>query len=218
MKIIGIYGGGATGRMLYDQLSIDQNILSEYERIFFIDDTPGLTEEYGTEVFSFDSAIAKYSPEELYFFITVGDPVMRELLWKKIKEAGYSCTTWIHKNAFVSPSAKIGEGCMIDEYCAVDSNSVLRPNCYVYRGAIVGHDSIIGENSMIGVGSFIGGHTTIEKNVFFGAGAACRDGITIGHDSIVGINSAVYKDVPSEYSAIGNPARNMRRSDKKIFK
>lgn len=218
MKVLGIYGGGATGRMLYDQVSVDQRILDEYSKIIFVNDTNEVSSVYGIDCFSFEDTIAQCTPEEIRFLITVGDPAAREKLWVKIKKAGYSFATWVHRNAFISPSAAIGEGCMIDEYAAVDSCSILRPNTYVYRQASIGHDSIIGNNCMIGVSAFIGGHTIIEKNVFYGAGASCRDGVTIGHDSIVGINSAVYKDVPSEHSAIGNPARNMHRSDRKMFK
>lgn len=215
--LLGLYGAGATGRMLYDQLEIDPHIAEEFEKVVFIDDTPGLTESYGLKVYSFEDASKLYSPNDLKFLVTLGNPKAREVVWKKIKAVGYQGATWVHPDAFVSPSAEIGEGVIVDD-CSVDSRVVLKPNSYIYRNAIVGHDVTIGENGIICAASFIGGHTTLEKNIFYGAGAACRDGITIGHDSVIGINSAVYKDVPENSSVIGNPARNMRRSEKEIFK
>lgn len=214
--LLGLYGAGATGKMLYDQLEVDPNIAEEFEKVVFIDDTPGLTKSYGLEVYSFEDTLKLYSPDDLKFLVTLGNPKARETVWKKMKSSGYRGTTWVHPEAFVSPSAEIEEGVIIDN-CVIDSNVVVKSNVYVYRNALVGHDSIIGEHSIICAASFIGGHTTLEKNIFFGGCAACRDGITIGHDSVIGINSAVYKDVPECSSVIGNPARNMKRSEKEIF-
>lgn len=215
--LLGLYGAGATGRMLYDQLKLDSSIAEEYDEIMFIDDTPDITESYGVKVHSFNDASELYSPEKIKFLITLGDPRAREKIWKKIKSFGYQGATWIHPEAFVSPSAVVGEGVIIDN-CFIDSKVVIKPNVYIYRNALVGHDTVVGENSIICAASFVGGHTVLEKNIFYGGCAACRDGILIGHDSVVGINSAVYKDVPPNSSVIGNPARSIRRSEKEIFK
>jgi serine O-acetyltransferase len=54
-------------------------------------------------------------------------------------------------------------------------------------------------------------HPTLESNVVIGAGAKILGNITIGANSKVGANSVVVKDVPSDSTAIGIPARVIQR-------
>lgn len=81
--LLGLYGAGATGKMLYDQLEVDPNIAEEFEKVVFIDDTPGLTKSYGLEVYSFEDTLKLYSPDDLKFLVTLGNPKARETVWKK---------------------------------------------------------------------------------------------------------------------------------------
>ncbi len=48
---------------------------------------------------------------------------------------------------------------------------------------------------------------TIEDDVWIGANAFIRTGITIGKGSIVGANAVVLEDVPSLSIVVGNPAK-----------
>jgi len=42
--------------------------------------------------------------------------------------------------------------------------------------------------------------------------------VKIGDSSIIGMGSVVYKDIPDEVIALGNPARVARKNeDKKVF-
>lgn len=215
--LLGIYGAGGTGRMVHDRLEDEGNYIARYQEIVFIDDTPGKKECDGLRVVSFASACEAWSPGEIEYLIAVGDPAARKCLWEKIHDAGYACATWIHKDAYVSPSSTVAEGCIIDN-CEIDGNVAIGANTIVYFHAVVGHDSMIGEHCVISVGSFIGGHSALHDKVFFGPCATCRDNIVVGEGAVVGINAAVYKDVPEAYVAIGNPARNMRQSGEGLFK
>jgi serine O-acetyltransferase len=54
-------------------------------------------------------------------------------------------------------------------------------------------------------------HPTLGNNVVIGAGAKVLGNITIGENSKVGANSVVVKDVPPNSTAIGIPARVLKR-------
>ncbi|MCB4745836.1 MAG: serine O-acetyltransferase [Sulfurovum sp.] len=90
-------------------------------------------------------------------------------------------------------------------------------------GVVIGETTIIGNDVLIYQQVTLGGvstnqgkrHPTIENNVVLGAGAKILGNITIGENSKVGANSVVVKDVPSNSTAIGIPARVLKRGHDK---
>jgi serine O-acetyltransferase len=53
----------------------------------------------------------------------------------------------------------------------------------------------------------------IRDNVTLGAGSKILGGITVGDNAVVGANAVVIDDVPSDYVAVGVPARCRPRSN-----
>ena len=86
-------------------------------------------------------------------------------------------------------------------------------------GVVIGETAIIGDDVIIYQQVTLGGvstskgkrHPTLENNVVIGAGAKVLGNITIGANSKVGANSVVVKDVPPGSTAIGIPARVLKR-------
>ena len=86
-------------------------------------------------------------------------------------------------------------------------------------GAVIGETAVIGDDVLIYQQVTLGGvsltkgkrHPTLEKGVVIGAGAKVLGNITIGANSKVGANSVVVKDVPADSTAIGIPARVLKR-------
>jgi serine O-acetyltransferase len=84
---------------------------------------------------------------------------------------------------------------------------------------VIGETCIIGDDVIIYQQVTLGGvstskgkrHPTIENNVVVGAGSKVLGNITIGANSKVGANSVVVKDVPADSTAIGIPARVIKR-------
>jgi len=103
----------------------------------------------------------------------------------------------------IHPGAKIGRRVFIDHGV----------------GVVIGETTVIADNVLIYQQVTLGGvstskgkrHPTIEENVVIGAGAKVLGNITIGMNSKVGANSVVVKDVPADSTAIGIPARVLKR-------
>jgi serine O-acetyltransferase len=86
-------------------------------------------------------------------------------------------------------------------------------------GVVIGETVIIGDDVLIYQQVTLGGvstskgkrHPTVEDNVVIGAGAKVLGNIVIGKNSKVGANSVVVKDVPADSTAVGIPARVLKR-------
>jgi len=86
-------------------------------------------------------------------------------------------------------------------------------------GVVIGETSIIGDDVIIYQQVTLGGvstskgkrHPTVEDNVVIGAGAKVLGNILLGKNSKIGANSVVVKDVPADCTAIGIPARVLKR-------
>ena len=103
---------------------------------------------------------------------------------------------------------KIGEGCNIQNEVMIDyshnwliiigNNVTLAPRVH-----ILAHDA--STKPQLGYAKL--GLTTIDDDVFVGAGAIILPGVTIKKGSIVGAGSVVTSDVPENAVVAGNPAK-----------
>jgi serine O-acetyltransferase len=86
-------------------------------------------------------------------------------------------------------------------------------------GVVVGETAVIGDDVLIYQQVTLGGvstdkgkrHPTVEDGVVIGAGAKVLGNITIGANSKIGANSVVIKDVLPNSTAVGIPARIVKR-------
>lgn len=99
----------------------------------------------------------------------------------------------------IHPGATIGSGILIDHG----------------MGVVIGETAIVGNRVTIYHGTTLGGtgkesgkrHPTVGNDVIIGAGAKVLGPITIGDNSKVGANSVVLKDVPTNSTVVGIPAK-----------
>jgi serine O-acetyltransferase len=89
-------------------------------------------------------------------------------------------------------------------------------------GVVIGETAIIENDVLIYQGVTLGGvslnkgkrHPTIKSNSVIGSGAKVLGNITIGKNSKIGANSVVVCDVPKNCTAVGVPAKVIKREDK----
>jgi serine O-acetyltransferase len=107
----------------------------------------------------------------------------------------------------IHPGASIGEKLFIDHG----------------MGVVIGETAEVGNNVVMYHGVTLGGiggekgskrHPTVEDDVVIGAGAKILGPITIGKGAKIGANSVVLEDVPPYSTAVGAPARIIRKKNK----
>lgn len=91
------------------------------------------------------------------------------------------------------------------------------------NGIVIHRDVVIGPNCLLFQQVTIGGSTskpgmpTLGGHVDVGAGAKLLGGITIGDHAKIGANAVVLNDVPSGATAVGIPARVLRKASTEPF-
>lgn len=83
-------------------------------------------------------------------------------------------------------------------------------------GIVIARNVLIGENVTIFQHVTIAESdknriTVIEDNVMIGAGAVRLNNVHIGKDAKIGANAVVLKDIPAGCTAVGNPARIVKK-------
>ncbi|MBQ7570061.1 MAG: NeuD/PglB/VioB family sugar acetyltransferase [Synergistaceae bacterium] len=216
--ILGIYGSGGLGREMLELARIINNNNLRWENIIFIDDADkdgSLIN--GAEVYKYDEALNKF--KNLEITIGIGEPIIREKLFNKIKVDNIKAAALIHPGVHIPETTKIGEGATICMNDFISCNVVIGDNVYIQPSANIGHDSVLDEGAFISAFCNIAGAVHVGKYTYIGMSAAVKELINIGSYSIIGMYSAVYKDIPDEVVAVGNPARPMKRNEEhRVFK
>ena len=114
-----------------------------------------------------------------------------------------------HKTGIeIHPGATIGKGLFIDHGMGVviGETTEIGDNCTLYQGVTLG-----------GTGKDVGKrHPTLGNNVLVGAGAKVLGPFKIEDNSKIAANAVVLKEVPENSTAVGIPARVVRRHGRKL--
>lgn len=109
----------------------------------------------------------------------------------------------------IHPGSTIGKGLFIDHG----------------MGVVIGETAEVGDNVTIYHGVTLGGtgkhkgkrHPTIGNNVIIGSGAKVLGPINIGDNVKIGANSVVLKDIEDNKTAVGIPAKVVKKVNSKII-
>lgn len=205
--ILFIYGAGGAGNEVYDIAKRNNKSTAKYSAFYFVDDNLEEGFCYGTKVMQFSSCGEYMKDEDAEFVIAVGEPSVRNKLYKKIKGAGYTLGTLIDETAIISDTAQISEGCVIYGYAFISSEAVVKENCFIMFEAIIGHHARVESDCVICPKATVGGHSTVGPRTFLGLGSSMIQGADIGKNVIVGLGSMVFRSVEDGATVVGNPAR-----------
>ncbi len=215
---IAIYGSGGAGKEVFDLLEETPDERKKWEEILYIDDTVPSGEYWGCRRFPFEEFRKVMTPEQAKIVIAVGEPSAREMIYNRVKDAGYSLATLLHRLAFASPSAVLGEGVVLQDGVRVSAEAELGANTFVNHRSMIGHNTKIGKHCQISANVMIAGCVDIGDTVFAGVSSCIRDHTTVGEHTILSMGSVVLKDVRPYKIVLGNPAREIAENkDEKVF-
>jgi len=210
MKVL-IVGAGGHAQVIADLIIQRRLFGEEIELLGFLDDNPdalsdppALSRRIGS-IELLDSIVCDG------VVIGIGDNQTRERLFAKAKSLGHKTVSLIHPQAIVSSSARIGEGTVIFGGAVVNMGSVIGENVIINTGATIDHHNHIASHVHIGPGVHLGGTVVVHEGAFLGIGAAVLPNIMIGEWSVVGAGGVVTRDLPDHVTAIGMPAKVIKK-------
>lgn len=206
--ILAIYCAGGLGREVIEFA----RSINRWENIIFVDDVTSEKVISDANVFRFLEV--EQFRGNLEFVIANGEPAVREVLYHKIKDAGYPLGTLISPYCSILSKTEIGEGCILYD-CVISTNVHIGANVLMNGKVLIGHDTVIGEHSVLSTLNFLGGDTYIGKRVYIAPGAMVKDRIHIGDDAIISLGAVVLRNVRAESIMIGNPARKLGNNEEK---
>jgi sugar O-acyltransferase (sialic acid O-acetyltransferase NeuD family) len=152
-----------------------------------------------------------------HFFVCIGmlDGILRVKISAQLRKLGLKTFSIFSKRAIIDKSSKIGQGCLVMPNAVVHKKVVIGDDCYINVSAVVDHESILGNGVHVMGSAYIAGRVQIDNYASIGANATILPNCKIGKGAVVGAGSVVIKDVKPYEVVVGNPAKFLKKNNKK---
>jgi len=206
-KQIVLVGAGGHCKVVVDTIMA----AGEYEIVGIVSRAPGEKDVLEKKIIGNDSKLPEiFKAGCTKAFIAVGglgNPGIRVKLDEHLKHIGFSLPVIKHPAAYVSGSARVGEGTFIAAGAVIQPGSVIGRNCIINTNSSVDHDCEVGDFAHISPGAALSGGIKIGARTHIGTGTSVIEAKTIGADAVIGAGSVVVTDIPAGSKAYGNPCR-----------
>lgn len=213
MNKIVLIGGGGHSKVILDIIKSND----EFEIIGITEKDSFMKEVNGIPILGDDNILEElFNKGVEYAFICLGingGINLRNKLYEKIKKIGFKIPTLIHKNAIVSPYARIGQGSCVMAGAIINSCARIGINSVINTNSIIEHDCVIGDNTFISPGVVLAGNVTIKNNSFIGIGSKIIEGKVIGNNVTIGAGAVVIDNIPDNCVAVGIPAKVIKKKE-----
>jgi sugar O-acyltransferase (sialic acid O-acetyltransferase NeuD family) len=186
-----------------------------WEIVGFLDDNDAIVGKMrnGIPVLGSKSWLDNNDISEYFFVCCIGNPKIKSNIVSYLKSKEAKFATGIHPSVIISETSVVGEGTVITAGNIITTNIEIGNHIIINLACTIGHYTIIGDYSTINPGVNISGDVVIEEGVILGTNATIIEKKKIGGYSIVGAGSVVNKDIPSYVTAVGVPAKIIKKLD-----
>ena len=190
-KII-IVGNSISAEITFELIKND----SRYEVLCFISDSEFIKENTFCGLNVVDTTKLKdlYNPKEVKLVMAVGYRGLNKIraeLFNKLKEQGFTFETYIHQDAKVYNSDKIGEGSFIMPNAVIEPFTKIGKNSVIWSNTTIGHHSEVGDNCWIAASSVLAGNVSIKDFSFLGVGVVVSYSVVIEKSNIIGAGANI---------------------------
>lgn len=208
MKNIIIIGAGGHASVVIDIIESMKKNGNEINIIGLIDDNETITEFMGYPILGKVKNTSVYINNDTEFIIAIGNNETRRKVAMELKDLKYF--TAIHPTSIIGTNVFIEEGTVVMPRAVINANSVIGKHSIINSGAIVEHDNKIGNFTHISPGAVLAGGVKVGDSTQIGANSVVIQCVNIGSRSIVGAGSTVIRDIESNITVVGIPAKVLK--------
>jgi sugar O-acyltransferase (sialic acid O-acetyltransferase NeuD family) len=127
------------------------------------------------------------------------------------RDNGFELVSAIHPSVIVLDQATIEPGVWINAGAMIGYKAELASGVIVNTGAQIDHHNVLRGGCQVDPGVVTAGSVTLEECSHVHTGAVIINRRRIGADAIIGAGAVVLEDIPPGCTAVGVPARVIRR-------
>jgi acetyltransferase EpsM len=151
---------------------------------------------------------------QVHYMTAFGSNTVRKHLVQRVDLMGIPNLTpyaLVHESAWSGAGVDIGAGTLLAPNALVTTRARVGAHCILNVKASVSHDCVVEDFCNINPNATICGDVRLGEGCYIGAGAVVIEKRTIGAWSVVGAGSVVTRDLPDGVTAVGVPARIIKR-------
>lgn len=203
-KELAIYGAGGLGKEI---LALVED---KYKVLGFVDDfsTGNIIGEYKV-IGNIEWLLSRNTITNV--IVCIANVEIRKKIVKRLKEnKNIVFPTIIADSVKTSKYNQIGEGCIICDNSVLTVKVVIEDFCIIDVNSTIGHESHLNKYVTLYPSVNVSGNIEIGECTEIGTGSQIIQKINIGSNVIVGAGSVVIRDIPSNCTAVGVPAKPIK--------
>ncbi|MDZ7648825.1 MAG: NeuD/PglB/VioB family sugar acetyltransferase [Cytophagales bacterium] len=207
LKDIAIVGAGGLGKEIAVLIhQINQKELT-WNVIGFYDDAVPLGTKVARHLVLGKVSELRSIDYNLNVVVAVGDPIIKLKIVSEITNPKILFPVLIHPMAGVGLGIELGSGTIITAGCQLTIDIKTGDHVLINLNSTIGHDVTIGNYTCIMPGVHLSGFVSVEDHVLIGTGASVLQHLRIGSGARVGAGAIVTKNVASNSTVKGVPAK-----------
>lgn len=213
MKDIVLIGSGGLAREVRWLMEECNKAEKRWNILGWIDKTKSGTMIAGLPVLGDDEWLINYE-KPIEAVLSIGSGKFRKRLAEEYrKNLNISFPNIIAPDVCISDSVSMGCGCIITTRNVLTVDIAMGDFFVSNYASTIGHDCQIRDYVTLFPGVHVSGNVKLGECCSIGVGANIIQKISVGENSFVGAGAVVVRDIPSNCTAVGCPAKPLKGND-----
>jgi sugar O-acyltransferase (sialic acid O-acetyltransferase NeuD family) len=143
---------------------------------------------------------------------------VRESMFQRLKEMGYSIETYVHPDAKVYTEHALGEGCVVLPSAVIEPHVRVGANSMVWANVTLAHHCTVAENCWVASGAVVSGNAHVSRNCFIGVNATIVNEVKIGEYGFIGAGALVTRHTKASSVQLARSGEEHRFSSQDYVK